>query len=305
MKVDYNILWIDDKIANRPFQSIAATIKKHLDEQFFNCEITQAEDFNEFKEAYSLNNEYDIIITDYSLNEGTTGQQVIDFVRENQHDFTEIFFYSANKDLNNIELFSRNRISFFQLSEGNYKELQNEIKIVLDQTIKKFQHIVVMRGMIMNETSSLDIQMLEIISNSLNSDKIDFESLAVKIYDRLNSLFNEKNKFVDECRASKKFKRLTKDPVVFSADYKIQTLQQILFSLEQEDYSTDYKNEIISLRNKFAHAVLIKDDKGRQYFQHGSTGITFDDNLCKTIRKNINKYRNNFTNTLRKIQEQQ
>ena len=190
MKVDYNILWIDDKIANRPFQSIAATIKKHLDEQFFNCEITQAEDFNEFKEAYSLNNEYDIIITDYSLNEGTTGQQVIDFVRENQHDFTEIFFYSANKDLNNIELFSRNRISFFQLSEGNYKELQNEIKIVLDQTIKKFQHIVVMRGMIMNETSSLDIQMLEIISNSLNSDKIDFESLAVKIYYRLNSLFN-------------------------------------------------------------------------------------------------------------------
>ena len=75
--------------------------------------------------------------------------------------------------------------------------------------------------------------------------------------------------------------------------------------MEQEDYSTDYKNEIISLRNKFAHAVLIKDDKGRQYFQHGSTGITFDDNLCKTIRKNINKYRNNFTNTLRKIQEQQ
>lgn len=303
MKIDYKILWIDDKVASKPFKSILDEINKHLSSQFFNCQIMQAEDLNEFKELFNTESEFDLIITDYSLNEGTTGKEVIDFVRKNSHDFTEIFFYSANRKVQNIELFSKNRITFFQLSEGNYKELKREIKFVLDQTIKKFQHIVVMRGMIMNETSNLDMQILKIITQSFSNSKIDFEKLASKIFDELNDLYNRKNKFVNDCRSSKKFKQLTKDDFVFSADYKIKTLQQILISLGLDDYSKDYKEEIISYRNKFAHAILHKDAEGRQYFKYGTSGITFDEDLCKNIRKNINKYRLFFDETMLKINE--
>ncbi len=130
--------------------------------------------------------------------------------------------------MQNIELFSKNRITFFQLSEGNYKELQGEIKTVLDQTIKKFQHIVVMRGMIMNETSNLDTQILEIITDSFKNSKIDFEKFASKIFDELNKLYDEKNKFVNGCRSSKKFQRLTKDNFVFSADSPVFNYQRLV-----------------------------------------------------------------------------
>ena len=296
MKLDYNILWIDDKIETRPFQSILARVKEYLSQLFFSCTIEQAEDFDNFMEIYAKKGEYDLIITDFTLNEGSTGKQVVDFIRDNDHNFTEIFFYSANRDVKTIDLINKNRITFYQLVEGSYKELEKEIKDVVSLTIKKFQHIVAMRGMIMNETSSLDLQMLEIIKLALKNDNIEFEELSLKIYDELINLYNTKNKFVNECKESGKFAALTKDNVVFSADYKIKTLGQILISLGLNDFSEKYKEEINSVRNKFAHAILLRDEKsGREYFKDGESGLTFDEELCKKIRMNIIKYKNNFT----------
>lgn len=294
MKLDYKILWVDDRIEERPFQRILDSTKNHLISQNFECEIISAKEYNEFVNNYHLKNEYDIIITDYTLNNGTFGNQVIDYVRDNQHNYTEVFFYSAQTRINDIKLYSNSRITFFQLTEGDYRELEAEVKEVINQTIKKFQHIVAMRGMIMNETSTLDMQMLDILKLALKSKDISFDDLAPKIYDELNELYKSKNKFVNECREAGKFLSLTKDNFVFSADYKIRTLGQILGSLNIKDFSEEYKEEINSMRNKFAHAVLLKDEQtGREYFKHGESGLTFDEELCKKIRMDIIKHRNN------------
>lgn len=297
MKLDYNIVWIDDKSDTRPFQSMKQSVNKYVDEQFFNCSIQVFEDFDEFKDSFDDKLVYDLIITDLSLSNDTTGKQVIDFVRENKHNHTEIFFYSANKNIREINLVNFNRITFFQLSTENYRELENEIKDLIALTIQKFQHIVAMRGMIMHETSSLDSQMLDIIKIALKNKDVNFSELSVQIYDELNGLYNQKIDFVNECRTKSNFKELTKDNFVFSAEYKIKTLGQILNSLQKEDFSGKYKSEINSIRNKFAHAILEKDpNTGREYFKHGESGLTFDEELCKKIRKDINKHKTNFDN---------
>ncbi len=99
-----------------------------------------------------------------------------------------------------------------------------------------------------------------------------------------------------------KFIKLTTDNFVFSADYKIKTLGQILGSLNIKDFSGEYKEEINSMRNKFAHAILQKDkETGREYFKHGESGLTFDEVLCKKIRTDIIKYRKNFNETYAKL----
>ena len=52
----------------------------------------------------------------------------------------------------------------------------------------------------------------------------------------------------------------------------------------------------------FAHAILEKDEKtGREYFKHSEDGITFDEDFCKTIRKNINKHKQNLDDLQSKI----
>ncbi len=281
-------------------------INTYLKEQGFEPVLVTVKNENEFFEK--LNDSFDLILTDFHLNESTKGTRNGDVIIEevrNKSIFTEIMFYSAQGDV--ADTIKKDRITFFDTKRvaGNihYEKIVEKTINLISLTIKKFQHIVAMRGMIMNETSSLDLQMLDIIKKALKTEEINFDNLAPKIYDELNELYDSKKKFVDECRKDGKFNTLTKDNFVFSADFKIKTLGQILNILNLEDFSEDYKEEINSMRNKFAHSKLLKDDTtGREYFRHGESGLTYDEELCKKIRKDIIKHRNNFTQTLSKIE---
>ncbi|WP_444647751.1 hypothetical protein [Flavobacterium columnare] len=297
MKLDYKILWLDDKMDVILDGEYDNEIKNFLFEEGFNPIIITTKNEKEF--FSHLDDSFDLIMTDYHLNEkeGTTrdGDIIIKEVREKSI-FTEIMFYSAQGEV--VDTVKLDRITFVDtrkiVGNDHYEKLIGRSLNLIRLTIKKFQHIVAMRGMIMNETSTLDMQMLDIIKKSLDNDKVNFDELAPRIYDELNQLYNSKNKFVDECRDSGKFKSLAKDNFVFSAEYKIKTLGQILTSLELEDFSEKYKEEINSIRNKFAHAILLKDENGREYFKHGESGLTFDENLCRKIRLDIIKHKNNF-----------
>lgn len=303
MKLNYKIIWVEDKINDRPFQSLISAIKKFLESKFFDVHFETAEDFDEFKSKFNENGTFDLVITDYSLND-SHGNEVIDFIRMDKNVLTEVFFYSANAALRNIPLANSSRISFYTLEGAGYhNRLLSKIEELIALTISKFEHIVSMRGMIMHETSSLDLQMLDIITKSLDNPKVNFDELAVFIYDDLTILFQTKTDLIKECRENSKFKKLTKDNFVFSADYKIRTLGQILNNLNIDDYSGEYKEEINSLRNKFAHSVLLHDDAtGRDYFSYKEEGITFDEDLCKKIRKNIIKHKKNFDHTLQALE---
>lgn len=288
MKLDYNILWVDDRIKERPFQRILSETKGFLLDQYFNCNIIEAEDFKEFVEIFSEKKEFDIIVTDYSLNEGTFGNQVINFIRDSQHNFTEIFFYSANENVKDIKLFSNNRITFFQLTGGDYKELENEILEVINQTIKKFQNIIAMRGMIMHETSSLDLKMEEIVRKQLNNPNLEvhIKPLLDTIFD--NIFANAKEKY--EKARSRKVKDILRDNVLFNASQKIYALGAILEIMNEENFAPNYNDEVILIRNQFAHSELKTDEYGKEYFKVKGQEIYFDKELCKKIRRDLNDY---------------
>jgi CheY-like chemotaxis protein len=290
MKLDYNILWVDDRIKERPFQKIIEETKGFLSNQYFNCNIIEAEDFNEFVEIFSKKKEFDIIITDYSLNEGTFGSEVIDFIRDSEHNFTEIFFYSANDNVKDIKLFSNNRITFFQLTGGDYKELESEIIEVINQTIKKFQNIVAMRGMIMHETSSLDLKMEEIVRKQLKNPSLKehITPLLETIFDNIFQSASEKYKRAEKRNA----KEILGDNVLFNSSQKIFALGAILEIMEEENFASKYNEEVILIRNQFAHSELRQNNEGKEYFKVKGEEIYFDKELCKKIRYDLNNYIN-------------
>jgi len=301
MKLNYKIIWVEDKIETKPFETIKKNITTFLKDKFFIAEIHAAEDFERFKEEFNSNGSFDLVITDYSLND-SHGSQVIDFIRIDENILTEVFFYSANSKLATIPLTNKSRISFYQLEGvGYHAELQRKIQELISLTIAKFEQIVSMRGMIMHETSSLDAQMIEIIKQTIKNGKVDFSELANSIYDELINLFNNKKEFVEECKSQSNFNKLSKDNFVFSAKYKIQTLSRIAKALELVDFSGDYEVEINSIRNKFAHAVLLTDENGREYFKHGESGMEFNEDLCKKIRKDINKHKSHLDKVEKEI----
>ncbi len=210
---------------------------------------------------------------------------------------------TANKDDMNLKAESL-------ISNAN-KEVVAKVKNLIGLTILKFHDIVVMRGMIMNETSDMDNQKLEMIKQYISKKEIsETNVLKNDILEKIDEHFTKKLECVNGDWKNKDngLSKLIKDNFVFSADYKIQTLGWILNKLSLEDFSECYKDEIINLRNKFAHATLLeeKDENEkviRKYFKHGDSGITFDEALCKTIRTNITKHKKNLRILKNKIDE--
>lgn len=299
MKLNYKIIWVEDKISTKPFIALRRNINEHLINEFFNVQIETAEDFDEFKEKYEASETFDLIITDLNLNE-SHGSQVIDFVRDVKHIMTEIFFYSANSELSATKLVNSSRITFHHMDEASaYRELGSSIMDLINLTISKFQNIVTMRGMIMQETSSLDLKMDNIVKTQLKNPDLSDEIKPV-IESIFDNIFTNAEEKYNKAKA-RKSKHIFRDNVLFNSSQKIFALGEILKILKEDNFSEDYLNEIILIRNQFAHAELMKNEDGKEYFKVKGEEVYFDENLCRNIRKNIIKHLNNISGVTRKL----
>lgn len=305
MQIEYKILWLDDQIESFIDDEYVDEIKDYLENEGFEAIVETVNNSDDF--FSQLDNTYDLILTDYHM-DTMNGDEVVNKIRNQSKILSEILFYTARADLKDI--CKMDRVSFLQTdSQGDTHEkaVVNKIKNLISLTIQKFHDIVVMRGMIMNETSDMDNQKLEMIKQYINSsDGEKTKDLKSDILNEVNTHFAKKLDCVNGDWKIKDtgFNKLMKDTFVFSADYKIKTLGWILSNLALKDFSNDYKSEIINIRNKFAHAKLETDPStGRKFFKHGENGITFDEELCKKIRTNIIKHRKNLKELENKLNE--
>ncbi|MDR2943805.1 MAG: hypothetical protein LBU81_01755 [Methanosarcinales archaeon] len=302
MKLDYNILWIDDHIDEFISDGWLQKVSDHLNINGFEPKICPIPKFNDFSH---FTGDFDLILTDYNLASYPTieknGDQIIKEIR-NSNVSTEILFYTAHKlgDIGQI-----NRITFLEthsLQDGHHKSVYNEIIKLIDLTIRKFQHIIVMRGMIMHETSLLDATKMNIINLCMSCIKLDTECISDKIFDAVSTHINEKfNKF-EKYKQNKSIDKLMGDNVLFSSYQQAQAIGEVLKQLELDDFSTDYNDEITKTRNLFAHAVLCNDDKN-DFFENKKENIVFNSEKCKEIRQNIRKHKENLEKLESKVRE--
>ena len=110
----------------------------------------------------------------------------------------------------------------------------------------------------------------------------------------------EYQKYLEELiKNAEKYKRnsrmdkIIKDPLMLSSNQRASAIGEIIAKKGFDNFIDDFKREVINIRNQFAHAVLDIDKNGREFFRNKSEGITFDDELCKKIRIDINKHKEN------------
>jgi len=287
VKIDYKILWLDDQIKNFEDDELIDELATYLVEAGFRPVIDTVNNSESF--FGMLNVSYDLILTDFHMND-MQGDKVVEKIRSSEYSIlTEILFYTAKADLSGADKISR--VSFLETSKkpGSHQDVVlEETKKLIDITIKKFQHIVAMRGMIMHETSSLDTKMNGILNSFLENDKNtdNIKILANVVLQELEAQFCSKLSDIQKWRKNCDLKRTSKDNFVFSSHYKIKTMGEILKLLNEEDFSKHYDEKINKVRNCFAHAVLERDPAtAREFFKQGD--LTFDEALCKQIRKDI------------------
>lgn len=294
MHIEYKIIWLDDNIDDFRNDQYINDIEGYLIEKGFNPIIELCKDPEGFFDK--LDNTYDLILTDYHMSK-MDGDGVIEKIRKENGVFTEILFYTARAYLKDTDKI--NRVSFLETSKssyGHHKTVVDEVKKLIDLSLKKFNDIVVMRGMIISEVGNMDEIKLDIINKYINIQ--DTSKIKNEILQDLEKHFCEKKLTIKKWQKSENgFSSLIKDTYIFSSDYKIRAISYILNQLNQTDFTKSYKDEIIKMRNKFAHAKLI-EEADRKYFKNSNYEIEFDDDYCRKIRKNIIKHQEN----LKKLQ---
>lgn len=300
MKLDYNILWIDNDLKDYIDNGSIKDVEEILIEKGFepNIELVFDEaNLDEFIDKC----DYDLIISDYNL-ENTTGDLIIERIRVEKQLDTEILFYTAqteNSFKNKEEV--RNRLAFierltFQIGRDR---LLDKIEKVINLTLKKLLELNATRGLITAATSHLDVEIEEIYYDLI--DKIIDGEVNPKIEKIFRTDYREiKKNLVKKCKAQRDSHTADYKTYFSQSDAfrKWNLLKELISLSVPEGFNLDlfkkYYEEVIDIRNKFAHAKAVEVE-GRLVLKGHIEGKDFEftEDSCIKIRQDLINHKRN------------
>lgn len=176
MKLNYKILWIDDKIDS----IISLGIKDYIQEYLESLEFITSIDCHEtakLEEAIIKQNKYDLILSDYEVDEDDQKADVLIKKIRSYDIFTEVLFYSGHSEFIQ-SLLGVDRISFFSLEgDEGYRGFKQKVIALINQTVYKLQELNSIRGLVMSETSELDNTVIDILNCFFSTESDDANKL--------------------------------------------------------------------------------------------------------------------------------
>ena len=295
MKLEYNILWIDNDLQSYIDNGSVQSISDFLIERGFEPTIEKVFDEADL-DKYITRHNYDLIISDYNL-ENTTGDLIIEDIRKTRQLDTEILFYTAQDSYKNRPEV-KERLAFierltFQVGRDT---LLDKIEKVIELTLKKLLELNATRGLITAATSHLDIEIEEIIQLLIKKKSVPPEVLdgfvKSKVYDplekRLTNFWEKYDGFINllqKIDAIKKWEIMRELLKPYNED---ETIRIFL------DNNKSYQDEVIDIRNKFAHAKAIEVE-GRLVLKGQIEGkdFEFNEESCIKVRQNLIRHKRN------------
>lgn len=297
MQIEYKILWIDDE----KLKSQISRVKRYLeDELHFVAKIVKCKSEAELNKKKMNFENFDLILLDYQLSNSKTTDNILKKIKSKNY-CSEICFYSSKGNF--LDHVKEDVMSFegvfFQ--EGR-RELVDKVKDIINLTLKKFQDLNNLRGLVMAETSDLDGIKVDILEKALKKKVINelffYENVISIIISFHKGQIKEINKYCDKKvntileSIEKKYPKHTLDKLIgkncFNSDLKKDAIDKIIkiLRLKSKYNNKEYKKEIQSKRNKLGHEREIMRN-GKIYYGK----YQFNENECKKIRRYIKKYR--------------
>lgn len=303
MKLDYNILWIDNDLQEYINNGEVGSIHEFLIDLGFEPNIVTV--FDEADLDKYLDISYDLIISDFNLNK-ENGDVIIYRLREEKRLDTEILFYSAKTDFFK-DIAVKNRLAFMERINVQFgrENLLNKIEKVIELTIRKLLELNATRGLITAATSDLDVEIetlsITLLRNHLMKSEEELNDIVEKyVQDHLAKNpkrfikkhqemgFDNSFKFIE---AFGKWKILRNALKEYHKATKIKEVKDFL------DSNKTYFDEVINIRNKFAHAKAEKNgDKMVLKGQIEGEDFEFDTAKCIDIRRKLIEHKRNIEN---------
>tara|TARA_R110002050_G_scaffold242312_2_gene378702 strand:- start:130 stop:1047 length:918 start_codon:yes stop_codon:yes gene_type:complete len=281
MRLDFNVLWVDDQ-PDRIDAQIKAIKKTMLDEGFeFNA--TKCQSVNKVKEKISDNvfcDEIDLVLVDWDLGDGVKGQHAIREIRD-RVPYKDVVFYSAMTEADELRklVFENNLEGVFCVRRS---ELVVEVTGVFESLVKKVLDLDHTRGIVMGATSDIDLlagQCLTAIYEALDeNDRIVFvkDALSLIAYKMENMSAR-----AEKLHLEADFASMLKEHMLFTANDRLRMLSRALKKSDKGNVYraavTNYIEKVVPKRNSLGHQVLNPTSRELAYVVEGGTPITVEE----------------------------
>lgn len=295
MKLQYNLLWIENENEwlDPALEFVTDLIEEHGFEPVPTVRSTEAEVVDLLSDEQPFK-DFDLILVDLQLDRGDRGSNIIHNIREHKV-YTDVIFYS--QDTEGIRQVIKDQwLDGVYCSSRNRADFEDKFERVFLTTIKKIQHISSMRGLVLSETSQLDVVLIDIIGSFFdNRTKEDSDSLKRYIIrDLIQSSARDNLKKAEAIDEQISYNQLLGHKL-FDAYKKMRAVAKIIEKLKDETLVTkdvflrEYTEEVIDMRNDLAHVKEEKED-GRSILKCIKGTREFNDEECIKVRKNLKKH---------------
>ncbi len=298
MKLDFNILWIEDQPAD--VRQSVRTLRRLLRDLGFVLDVQWINGFDQVTDTLKIGigNDVDLILVDYDLgNSGGNGGDAALAIRD-VFKHREMVFYSGKSpaDLRKVALENRIDGVYF----AHRPTFTDDVFGVIKNMLRKIVDLSHMRGIIMAETSELDY-LLEL---SLQSafDRLDEKGKAelhAKAIQLIRDRAEKHMKTVASHESPETFPSLLGQSLLMTNDDKLRALIRHLKSAtdieghaRHRQAAIEYKDNFQSTRNIMAHGYVIATN-GRKVFKGRDREI--DEEQMRIWRQELIEHKEKFT----------
>lgn len=291
MNTFFKILWFEDEVTW--FNMERLRINSILQEHYLIPEIVR-KDGDDFDISELTGNDYDLIIMDYKLAEGTTGDTVVTAIRENNI-LTDILFYSSEEH-NMLTAISKGMppIDGVYLTKRDYNLFTQKAENLINKIVKRSEDIVNLRGFVMDGSSDFEVRIQEILNivwNKFTEEEKGILEEAVQRTIKRNEDRDQKTK-KKVLEVNPTFPAAVNNIHFFSHSDRLYLLEKAIkilldnYSLSEEEefssFKAYYEKEISNYRNALGHRKstdnIIEITKGNF--------VPVDEALHKKMRNN-------------------
>lgn len=295
MNTFFKILWFEDEVTW--FNMERLRINSILQEHYLIPEIVR-KDGDDFDISELTGNDYDLIIMDYKLAEGTTGDTVVTAIRENNI-LTDILFYSSEEH-NMLTAISKGMppIDGVYLTKRDYNLFTQKAENLINKIVKRSEDLVNLRGFVMDGSSDFEVRIQEILNivwNKFTEDEKGILEEAVQRTIKRNEDRDQKTK-KKVLEVNPTFPAAVNNIHFFSNSDRLYLLDKAIkillnnYSLSEEEefssFKAYYEKEISNYRNALGHRKstdnIIEITKGNF--------VPVDEALHQKMRKNLSRY---------------
>lgn len=302
MRLDFNVLWVDDQ-PDRVAAQITS-IRLRMAAEGFEFRPRQCTTIAQMEAAISeevFTDEIDLILVDWDLGNNEHGEDAIERIRQIIQ-YKDVVFYSGQATV--VELREK---AYLKELEGVYcagrADLVDEVIGVFDSLIKKVLDLDHTRGIVMGATSDIDHMVntcLTLAHTQLDEKgKSEFVEEAMRrVLEQVKNVTNQGEKL----KKRPSVESLFKAHMLFTSDHRLRMLAHILGTESFAKHAfgvatvTAYRNGVVGNRNTLGHAVLVPH--GRPSTVVDDAGQVVDIDKMRELRKLILNLRTDFRTLL-------